>query len=150
MAGIRDALAALQAKVEGIVPEVHPEIPFLKVDDGRDSRRAPLPSCERRFSWRFRTLDPRDDGVVAADVADLATTVHLEVAYPAGGLDRGEDLDLELASDAEQLQLVLDREAAWPGAANIARVQVSTEREDLEDRVLLIHRLVVFYRREGA
>lgn len=130
-------IESVAARLESVRPFVHPEIPFQRAAPTEDEE-----STERRFRVAFSSLgEVQSGGVILEGMADRVARLDLRVSYP---ITAGEDVDLQLAADAELIQRAFRQ--GWQ-ASPIRRTQVTSTREAAPERLATVrHTVEILYR----
>jgi hypothetical protein len=121
---ISDALDALVAKVEAIVPTLDPATRFRRrAETSPGTTRGGKRWVNLEFDGHPRDLSNEGAGVQSPGIADRSASVRLLIDYP---LVRNEKtLETAMAVDSELLLRALGRSASWAGTP-IRRVVART------------------------
>ncbi len=148
---ITEAIAAVVARAEAIVPTIEPAARFRRFGETTPPTTRTKRGFDVEFQGHTRDLSNEGQGVQTHGQADRLARLDLVVEYPLGRQERA--LETTLAVDSELLLRALGRSAVWTGTPVrrcVARSSVDREAEQGGDGtpgvILLVVTVDVQYR----
>lgn len=130
---VEEALDALIAKLEAIVPTVDPACRFRRREESAPpTTKAPKRLFDVDFEGHIRDLSNEGNGAQNPGVADRVARFTVEIDYPLARAEKA--LELTTAVDSELVLRALTRSANWNGTpVQIVRATSTMRTDQAED-----------------